>query len=381
MTVRPRERRLRLLSSLEIFGVHHKSDLATRRACRKRDCPGGERASLRRAGVPCCAGVAYYEGMRTSLTQLLGIRIPIFNAPMTPQAGGALARAVSEAGAFGMLGFDEDEPEAAIAQQLEILRSGPPVPFGIGLVAWVLERRPQLLDLAIAARPKFVSISFGDPSAYVSKLHEAGILAGSQVQSRKWAQIALDAGVDILVAQGTEAGGHTGAVGTLPLLQIVLDMTDKPVIAAGGIATGRGFAAVLAAGAAGAWIGTPFLLAREARNTESARERISRSDETQTIYTRVYDRVQGKGWPHEFGGRALRTEFVERWTGREDELAASPGAAGEFRPEEKIYAGQSVGLLRDVGGAAGIVRGIYSEGVRALERVGQITAADPETQP
>ncbi|HET6896327.1 MAG TPA: nitronate monooxygenase [Candidatus Baltobacteraceae bacterium] len=285
----------------------------------------------------------------------------MLNAPMTPQAGGALARAVGEAGAFGMLGFDEDETEAQISEQVEILRQSPPVPYGIGLVAWVLERRPQLLDLAIAAKPKLISISFGDPAPYVKRVHEAGILLASQVQSRAWAQTALDAGIDILVAQGTEAGGHTGsAVGTLPLLQIVLDMTDKPVIAAGGIATGRGLAAVLAAGAAGAWIGTPFLLAEEARNTQAARDRIRDSDETQTIYTRVYDRVAGKGWPSEFGGRALRTAFLDQWTGREDELLRNPDARAQFDPKEKIYAGQSVGLLHQVRPAGQIVREIVA---------------------
>lgn len=274
---------------------------------------------------------------------------------MTPQAGGALARAVGQAGAMGMLGFDEDESEASILEQLAILQAPPAVPFGIGLVAWVLERRPALLEIAIAAKPKLISISFGDPAPFASHVHDAGIALGAQVQSRKWAQTALDAGADFLVAQGTEAGGHTGAVGTLPLLQIVLEMTDKPVVAAGGIATGRGIAAVIAAGAAGAWIGTPFLLASEARSTRQARERIENSDETQTIYTRVYDRVQHKNWPREFGGRALRTEFLDRWTGSEDELMRDEAARTQFDPAQKIYAGQSVGLLSRERPAAEIV--------------------------
>jgi nitronate monooxygenase len=308
--------------------------------------------------------------MRTALTEMLGIRIPILNAPMTPQAGGELARAVGEAGAFGMLGFDEDESEAQIQEQVDILQREPRVPFGIGLVAWVLERRPRLLDIAVAAKPKLISISFGDPAPYAKRVHDAGILLCAQVQSRTWAQTALDGGVDMLVAQGTEAGGHTGsAVGTLPLLQIALDMTDKPVIAAGGIATGRGLAAVLAAGAAGAWIGTPFLLAREARNTDAARDRIRRSDETQTIYTRVYDRVTGKAWPKEFGGRALRTPFLEQWTGREDELLANESARAQFDPKEKIYAGQSVGLLHDIRPAAQIVREIGERAQSCLDEV------------
>jgi nitronate monooxygenase len=305
----------------------------------------------------------------TALTDLLGIQVPVLNAPMTPQAGGELARAVSEAGGFGMLGFDEDESEFAIAQQISILEREPKVPFGIGLAAWVLERRPQLLQFAIDARPKFISVSFGDPARYIPTIHDAGILAGAQVQNRKWAQVAIDAGVDILVAQGTEAGGHTGAVGTLPLLQIVLEMTERPVVAAGGIATGRGLAAVLAAGAAGVWIGTPFLLAAEARNTEAARNRIASSDETQTIYTRVYDRMAHKGWPHEFGGRALRTPFVERWTGHEDEMMADPTAAKDYRPEEKIYAGQSVGLMRRVSPAAEILREIVDGAERRINEL------------
>jgi len=152
-------------------------------------------------------------------------------------------------------------------------------------------------------------------------------------------------------------------VGTLPLLQLVLEMTRKPVLAAGGIATGRGFAAVLAAGAAGAWIGTPFLLARESRTPERARERIIASDETQTIYTSVYDRAQGKPWPAEFRGRALRNAFVEHWHEREDEMLASPEAVDEFRTAKAagdytrahIYAGQSVGTMHTVESAAEIV--------------------------
>ncbi len=315
--------------------------------------------------------------MRTALTDLLGIRIPILNAPMTPQAGGALARAVSESGAFGMLGFDEDETEEQIAVQIALLREKPAVHFGIGLVAWVLERRPALLDLALAARPKLVSISFGDPAPYAKRVHDSGTLLCSQVQSRAHAQTALDGGVDMLVVQGTEAGGHTGsAVGTLPLLQIALDMTDKPVIAAGGIATGRGLAAVLAAGAVGAWIGTPFLLADEARNSDAARERIRSSDETQTIYTRVYDRIAGKAWPKEFGGRALRTPFLEKWTGREDALLADERALSSFEAKEKIYAGEAVGLLREVKPAATIVAEIAASCVERLQSVSEMFARD-----
>ena len=247
----------------------------------------------------------------TPLTELLGVEVPLISAPMTPQAGGRLARAVSEAGAFGMVGIEETDTEEGIAAELAIVRAGAPVPFGIGLVSWVIDRRPELLDIAIDARPTLISISFGDAGPHVERLHDAGILVASQVQSRHWAEVAIEAGVDVLVAQGTEGGGHTGAVATLPLLQIVLELTDLPVVAAGGIASGRGLAAVLAAGAVGAWVGTPFLLAEEARNSAAARERIARSDETETLYTSVYDRLQDKGWPAEFRG-ARDPERVRR---------------------------------------------------------------------
>jgi nitronate monooxygenase len=312
----------------------------------------------------------------TALTELLGVRVPLLNAPMTPQAGGTLARAVSGAGAFGMIGIEEIDTAEGIAMEVAIVKAAPAAPFGIGLVAWVIEQRPDLLEIAIAAQPKLVSISFGDPGPYVSRLREAGILVASQVQNRHWASVALDAGVDVLVAQGTEAGGHTGSVGTLPLLQIVLEMTDRPVIAAGGIATGRGLAAVLAAGAAGAWVGTPFLLAEEARTTSGARERLVAADETQTLLTSVYDRLQDKAWPGEFRARALRNPFGARWTGHEELLGpdtearaafARAKAAGDYDVAH-IYAGQSVGLLDAVRPAGAIVAEIEAQAADLLRR-------------
>ena len=123
--------------------------------------------------------------LHTALTELLRIRVPILNAPMTPQSGGALAAAVSDGGGFGMLGFDEDEGEKSIAAQAAMLGGRT---FGIGMSAWALDARPHLLDLAIRSGPKLVSISFGDPKPYVKKLHDAGILVASQVQSRAWAR-------------------------------------------------------------------------------------------------------------------------------------------------------------------------------------------------
>ena len=301
----------------------------------------------------------------TALTELLNVRVPLLSAPMTPQAGGLLARSVSAAGAFGMVGIEEIDTEEGIAEQLAIVTEAPRVPFGIGLVAWVIEARPELLEIAIAAKPDLISISFGDAGPYVPRIREAGILVASQVQSRKWAEVALDAQVDVLVAQGTEAGGHTGAVGTLPLLQIVLEMTDRPVVAAGGIATGRGLAAVIAAGAAGAWIGTPFLLADEARNSPGARSKIVEADETQTLYTSVYDRLQDKKWPAEFRARALSNPFGANWTGREDELG------DRHRPTLAVRGGEGCrGLRRRAHLRRPIRRAAPRDATCSVDRVG-----------
>jgi nitronate monooxygenase len=319
--------------------------------------------------------------VNTALRELFGVEIPIVSAPMTPQAGGELARAVSQAGALGMLGFDESEPVASLREQLAILRRDFFArPFGVGLVRWVIDGRPELVELALEAKPALVNISFGDPAPYVERFHRAGIRVCAQVQSRRSASVAEAAGVDFIVAQGTEAGGHTGGVGTLPLLQIVLDTVRVPVVAAGGIATGRGLAAVLAAGAAGAWIGTPFLLASEARSNDAARARIGESDETQTVLTSVFDRIQHKAWPPGFLGRALRNDFIDRWQGREDEMLATPepeadyvaaNAAQDYRIAN-IYAGQSAGLVAGVEGAAAIVRRIAADATARLEALGAL---------
>jgi nitronate monooxygenase len=164
------------------------------------------------------------------------------------------------------------------------------------------------------------------------------------------------------------------------LMQIVLGMTRKPVLVAGGIASGRGVAAVLAAGAAGAWIGTPFLLARESRSPDEARTRIAASNETQTIKTHVYDRLQHKPWPDEFAGRALRNAFVERWDRREDQLMQTQSAVDEFVKAKgerdysraHVYAGESVGLVDRVENAAEILGRFEREAtdcLRAATRV------------
>jgi nitronate monooxygenase len=263
------------------------------------------------------------------------------------------------------------EREAAVARG-----NGAGTKFGIGLMAWALETRPELLEAAIAQQPFLLSISFGSIRPYVDKAHRAGILVATQVSTRRAAVAASEAGADLIVAQGTEAGGHTGSVGTLPLLQIVLDSVSVPVAAAGGIASPAGVAAVLAAGAAATWIGTALLLSPEADVTDEARSRLAKADETQTIHTTVFDRVNQIPWPREFPGRALRNRFAEQWDGREDELLSNPEEIAAFRrgAEAKdydttsIYAGQSVGMVFERMPAGDVVRHLGDGAERLLLR-------------
>jgi nitronate monooxygenase len=288
--------------------------------------------------------------VKTWLTDRFGIEVPVISAPMAGVSGGRLAAAVSTAGALGMVGIGYETPEQVSAEAATAAASGRPV--GIGLIAWVAERNPALVDAAIAARPALLSMSFGGYEARVADARAAGIVVTTQAGSVDDARRAVDAGVDFVVARGSEGGGHgRGDVATLPLLQAVLDAVDLPVVAAGGIATARGLAAVLAAGAAGAWVGTAFLACREGANSAEAQAAVISAAETDTVYTTVLDVGRGIPWPSEFGGRAIRNEFSDRWQGREADLRDS----GERLDIPVVWAGQAVASVTRERSAAEVV--------------------------
>ena len=302
--------------------------------------------------------------MRTWLTDTLGLAVPVVGAPMAGVADGRLAAAVSEAGALGMVGAGAEVTPRWIAEQAEVAgASGRP--YGIGLMAWAQDEKAPQVDAVLELRPALVSVSFGDYRRHVAALKASGITVATQVGTVAEARSAQGAGVDVIVARGSEGGGHgRGDVGTLPLLQAVLDAVDVPVLAAGGIATARGLAAVLAAGAAGAWVGTAFLACEEATLPAPVRQRLFTASETDTAYGRVFDVAQRLGWPPEYGGRALRNAFFDRWVGREDELAEDDDARVQLETARRntdldvayVYAGQAVGLLSGVRSAADVVR-------------------------
>lgn len=308
--------------------------------------------------------------LHTHLTTSWRLRYPLIGAPMAYVGRGRLAHAVSLAGGLGMLGVGSTESAASLAQEADIARGPDQAHFGIGMQAWAIERRPELLDAAIEARPFLLSISFGSLTPYVEKVHRHGILLATQVNTRAEALLAERDGVDLIVAQGSEAGGHvSGQVHTLPLLQTILEVVHVPVVAAGGIASARGVAAALSAGAEGAWIGTALLASPECEHPASARARIVQARETDTVLTRAFDVAQGLAWPERYPARALRNRFTDQWQAHIEELSQ----ASEVRQQLKeaiaardytlafLYAGEAVGLVNDQQPAAEVIRRLGEE--------------------
>jgi nitronate monooxygenase len=306
----------------------------------------------------------------TALTSLLGIKHPILLAPMDLVSGARLAAAVSEAGGFGILGGGYGE-KAWLEQQTARLKTCA-APFGIGFITWSLAKRPELLDIALDAAPRAIMLSFGDPRPFAPRIKSAGALLICQVQTEDMASQALDAGADILVAQGTEAGGHGASRTTIDIVPAVVDLAAGrvPVVAAGGIADGRGLAAMMMLGAAGVLVGTRFYASVEADGAEEAKKRICAAASGSTVRSIIFDLSRNNVWPAPFTGRCLVNDHTRRWLGREVELMqnvasvaadyAAARAAGNF-DIAAVIAGESVGLIHDIAPAGEIVERIVTE--------------------
>jgi nitronate monooxygenase len=296
--------------------------------------------------------------------KLLGIEKPLVLAPMGFASGGALAAAVSAAGGLGLIGAGYGDADW-MREQFG-LAGGARV--GVGFITWSLARRPQLLDLALEHQPAAVMLSFGDPLPFAEKIRRAGAKLILQVQDLETARQAIAAQPDVLVAQGTEAGGHGGERSLFTLLPAIKNLNPGvPVLAAGGIADKRGFDAARALGADGVLVGTRFVASEESLATPQAKKRIVEADGDATVRTTVFDVVRSYDWPAKFTGRALRNRFSDTWHGRERELAENLSvekgkyaAAAEKRDYDTavIYAGEAVNLIDSVLPAREIVRRI-----------------------
>ena len=258
--------------------------------------------------------------IRTALTEAFGLAYPIVLAPMGQVAGGQLAAAVSNAGGLGLVGGAYGDPDWLI-RELDLVRATTDRPWGVGLITWHATR--EVVELALRYHPAAFLLSFGDVRPYAPLIKSAGCTLVCQVQEVEAAREAVAAGADIIVAQGSEAGGHGAVRATIPLVPAVVDaVAPVPVLAAGGIADGRGLAAALMLGAQGVMMGSRFSAASESLTQEQAKARIVAAHAADTAQTRIFDIIRGyEAWPEPYTARAVRNDFFGRWHGREGELA------------------------------------------------------------
>jgi len=313
--------------------------------------------------------------IRTLLTDQLAITHPVLLAPMDLVADARLTAAVSSAGGFGILGGGYGDA-AWLSAQLEQLAAAR-VRYGVGFITWSMAREPRLLELALEHKPAALFLSFGDVSPFIDRIHRAGALAICQVQSIAMARASRAAGADILVAQGTEAGGHGATRSLSTLLPELVDAfgAEVPVVASGGIADGRGLAAALMLGAAGVVMGTRFYATAEAAGDDAAKQRIRQADGDATVRGMVFDITRRRAWPAPFTGRCLRNAHLERWSGRELELLhrveavaadfAAARVAGDY-DILPVIAGESVGLVHDVAPAAAVIERVVAQAAALL---------------
>ena len=303
------------------------------------------------------------------LKSILGVDHPILLAPMDRVAGGRLAAAVTDAGGFGIIGGGYGD-ETWLREQFAAARGAR---IGVGFITWSLSRQPHLIDVCIEHSPAAIMFSFGDASKHIERTKKAGILAICQVQTVAMAREAVSQGADIIVAQGAEGGGHGVACGTISLVPAVVDAVGEmvSVVAAGGIADGRGFAASLTLGASGIVLGTRMYASEEAIGHDDAKRRIvDCTGGEQTIRGILFDIARDNVWPAPYTGRVLRNEFSEKWVGRERELfqqiheeRARYSSARENHDYDTaaVIAGESAALIHDVLPARLIVGNIVRE--------------------
>ncbi len=264
--------------------------------------------------------------IRTRFTEMFGLSYPVMSAPMASHSGGTLAGAVSAAGGLGSFGGHHSRRTGTdwIRAEIEIIRAVTDRAFGVGFITPFLRPDHPGFEATLAEHPPVVALSFADPAPFAARAKAVGAKVMCQVQTYADVELAMAAGADVLVAQGNEAGGHTGLMGLLPfLVGVTTRYPDVPVLAAGGIANGRTLAAALVAGADGAWVGTAFMATPEAVEVHETHKRlIVDSDGTDTVFSRAYDIVSGLPWPKEIGERIRRNGFTDEWANRETELRA-----------------------------------------------------------
>ncbi|MGQ0546306.1 MAG: NAD(P)H-dependent flavin oxidoreductase [Betaproteobacteria bacterium] len=319
--------------------------------------------------------------MRTRICELLGIELPVIQAGMSLFTSAELVCAVSNAGGLGSLGCWR-RPADDFKRQLDAIRAGTRRPFAVNHVVPALDE--AVFRLTLEARPALVSMALGDPGELVKRIHDAGSKAMQQVTTVSQAVQAAERGVDIIVAQGSDGGGYIGAVGTMALVPQVVDAVKPiPVVAAGGIADGRGLAAALMLGAEGVNVGTRFLASREAPVSNAWKQAILDADAEDAIYVDVVNDIMPNPGALGYGTvlRSRRSPFIDEWRDRRDEARrqaerllnhliglTKEGRIGDAFPA----AGQSAGMVRDIRPAGEIARQLVEEARAVLHGAARV---------
>jgi nitronate monooxygenase len=316
--------------------------------------------------------------LHTRLTELFDIEHPIISAPMAFAAGGKLAAAVTAAGGLGLIGGGYGDADWLTRELAEAGNAK----VGCGFITWSLAKRPELLDLVLARLPAAVMLSFGSPLPFGQQIKAAGAKLICQVQTIEHARAAVDVGADVIVAQGAEAGGHGLVRSTFTLVPEVADYLAKAapaavLVAAGGVADGRGLAAALMLGADGVLVGSRFWASSEALVHGALQKAALGADGDATIRTSVVDIVRKLDWPKPFTARVMKTGFVTDWHGREAELDQPQLVEREMNryvsamqsgdpANTGVWVGEAVGLIHDVRPAADLLLSMAGEAERLL---------------
>ncbi len=318
--------------------------------------------------------------LKTRFTELLGLHYPVMSAPMSNHSGGRLAAAVCQAGGLGTFGGSNNFGSEWFAEQIRIVRSETEQLFGVGFITQLIDSDPGNFETALAEKVPVIIFSFADPRPWLPRAQDAGVTTICQVQTLGAAKAALDAGADVLLAQGNEAGGHTGEMNLLPLLvDLVARYPHVPILAAGGITSGRALAGVLAAGAEGASLGTAMLATPEAVEVPDAfKEQVLRSGGQDTTYTRLYDLLGDEPWPAGIAGRVYRNRMVQAWDGRDaevlarrEELATDVATARARHDPElaSVYMGEGVGQVDAIRPAGQVITDICEAAENAMRDI------------
>jgi enoyl-[acyl-carrier protein] reductase II len=315
--------------------------------------------------------------LHTRFCELFEIDAPVLQAAIWPATAPELVAAVSGAGGLGSLGAVFWSAQE-VGEQIDAVRALTDRPFVVNHVVPALDA--DAFEATLEARPAGVSFALGDPGDLVERAHAAGAKAIQQVHTVTQAREAAGRGVDVVIAQGSEAGGQgmAAGVGAMALVPQVVDAVSPiPVLAAGGVADGRGLAAALALGAAGANVGTRFLASEEAGADHEWKQLILDSESEDAVRFETWGLIMPPSSGYDVVPRVIRTDFVAEWEGRAEEAGMQAerlrgeimAAVEQRRPHELTpFTGQTAGLIRDVLPAAEIVRAMVADAEDALER-------------